>query len=345
MTDRQDAIDEAAAAWVVRLNADGRSRVDQADFRAWMEQDPAHALAFADCSALWEETGELARSEAGRLALRRLRAPRRVFGLVTRRSALLGGGALTAAAAAGAVTFVAFAGEQAFQTAPGEQKRVRLADGSRVLLNTDSRLRVKLVRTERRLYLDRGQAFFQVAKDRNRPFRVFAGRDEVRALGTAFDVRRTGDTVLVTLEEGRVAVFRDSAAAPAPAPAPAPARERPSTLPRPSISPPATVLAPGEQASLQDIAPVSVRRVDLRAAQAWRYGQMILDDAPLGDTVADLNRYGGVQIVLSDPRLASLRVSGVFHTGRPDDFVIAVTTALPIEVARQDADTIVLKSR
>jgi transmembrane sensor len=341
MAERDDAIGEAAAAWVARLGSGQASRADEADFRAWMEEDPAHAMAFADCSALWEDVRDLATTDEGRQALKPLRAPKRVFGAVTRRGAILGGSGI-AAAAAGLATFLVLGGEQTLQTAPGEQKRVRLADGTDVLLNTDSRLRIRLGRSERRLYLDQGQAFFQVAKDRSRPFRVFVGRDEVRALGTAFEVRRMGDDVVVTLEEGRVAVYRDRVAAPVRVQGAG--QGQPASLGA-AVVPPAAVLTPGEQATLRNIYPVSVRRVDLRVAQAWRYGQMILDDAPLGDTVADLNRYGGVQIVLADPKLASFRVSGVFHTGRPDDFVVAVTTALPVEVASQDGNTIVLKSR
>jgi transmembrane sensor len=195
---------------------------------------------------------------------------------------------------------------------------------------------------ERRLFLDRGQVFFQVAKDKTRPFRVFAGRDEVRAIGTAFEVRRMGDIALVTLEEGSVAVYR---------------AERIDTLARqdsasgehapipPAPSAPLAVLLPGQQAELAADKPAEVRRVDLSKVQAWRYGRMILDDARLGDTVADLNRYGGVQIVLADPKLADIRVSGVFHTGRPEDFVESVTAAFPVQVARQDDTTIVLQSR
>jgi transmembrane sensor len=106
---------------------------------------------------------------------------------------------------------------------------------------------------------------------------------------------------------------------------------------------PVAILSPGEQAVLASTRPIAIRDVDLRKVQAWRYGRMILDDAPLGETVADLNRYGGVQIVLADPKLAEIRVSGVFHTGRPDDFVKSVTAAFPVEIAREDEQTIVLK--
>ncbi len=332
---------EAAAFWVVRLHSDQRTRADEAAFRAWLEQDPARADAYADCAALWDGVAHAAETTDGRDALRTLRLPPRAPLRFSRRTALwAGGGAAAAAAVAVLAGPVALHAEQSFKTKPGEQRRLRLADGSGVLLNTDSQLRVRFIASERRLYLDRGQAFFQVAKDQNRPFRVFVGRDEIRALGTAFEVRRIGDSALVTLEEGRVAVYRADGLE-------ASQRLHSSAslqaMEGVAAGPPVAVLRPGDQVDLAAAKPVEVRQVDLRKVQAWRYGRMILDDAPLGDTVADLNRYGGIQIVLADPKLANIRVSGVFHTGRPDDFVESVIAAFPVQIARQDENTIVLQ--
>jgi transmembrane sensor len=315
---------EQAAFWVVRLHSDQRMRADEEAFRVWLEQDPAHADAYADCAALWDGVAIAAESEEAHEILQPLRMPYPAPRRLNRRTVLFGGmGAAAAAAAAVVIGPLAAHGEQTFQTKPGKQRRIRLADGSGVLLNTDSKLRVKFLPAERCLFLDRGQAFFQVAKDEQRPFRVFVGGDEVRATGTAFEVRRLGEATLVTLEEGQVAIYRAAAG-----------EEMPSA-----------VLNPGTQVELDAVKPLQVRQVDLHKVQAWRYGRMILDGAPLGETVADLNRYGGIQIVLADPKLASLRVSGVFHTGRPDDFVEAVTSAFPVQVAQQDEETIVLKSR
>lgn len=314
---------EQASFWVVRLHSDQRTRADEEAFRAWLERDPAHADAYADCAALWDGVANALETEEAREFVQPLRLPERAPRRLNRRAVLFGGmGAAAAAVAAVVIGPLAAHGEQTFQTRPGKQRRIRLADGSGVLLNTDSKLRVKFLPAERCLFLDRGQAFFQVAKDEARPFRVFVGGDEVRATGTAFEVRRLGEATLVTLEEGQVAIYRAA-----------------------SEGAPAAVLDPGTQIELDAAKPLAVRQVDLHTVQAWRYGRMILDGAPLGETVADLNRYGGIQIVLADPKLATLRVSGVFHTGRPDDFVEAITSAFAVQVAQQDEDTIVLKPR
>lgn len=316
-------LSEQASFWVVRLHSDQRTRSDEEAFRLWLEQDPAHADAYADCAALWDGVANALETEEAREIVQPLRLPEQAPRRLSRRTVLFGGmGVAAAAVAAVVIGPLAAHGEQTFQTRPGKQRRIRLADGSGVLLNTDSKLRVKFLPAERCLYLDRGQAFFQVAKDELRPFRVFVGGDEVRATGTAFEVRRLGEATLVTLEEGQVAIYRAA-----------------------SEGAPAAVLDPGTQIELDAAKPLAVRQVDLHKVQAWRYGRMILDGAPLGETVADLNRYGGIQIVLADPKLAGLRVSGVFHTGRPDDFVEAITSAFAVQVAQQDEDTIVLKPR
>jgi transmembrane sensor len=209
-----------------------------------------------------------------------------------------------------------------------------------VFLNTDTKLRVKFTAPQRLVFLDRGQAFFEVARDKTRPFRVLAGHNEVRALGTAFEVRRIGEGIQVTLEEGQVAIYR-GADGPLQTLTANPAAPASSSS---QVSTPVAVLSPGQQAILEPMEPVTVSLVDLGKAQAWRYGRMILDNALLGDVISDLNRYGGVQIVLADPKLAEIRVSGVFHTGRPEDFVKSVTAAFPIRVARHDAGTIILKA-
>lgn len=345
MTERDEAIGGQAVQWVVRMGSDQRTRADEEAFRAWLEQDPAHRQAFADCRALWDAFGDLAASDEAHENFKALRAPHGAHRRFSRRGAIAGGLGAAVVAAASVVGIGVLSEEQTFRTAPGEQKRVRLADGSGVLLNTDTVLRVKFIAAERRLFLDRGQAFFQVAKDQTRPFRVFAGRAEVRALGTAFEVRRIGDSVQVTLEEGKVAIYRSGRVSLQDIGAPPVAAGASESRPSQSMTRPAAVLIPGEQAVVARAEPLAVSQVDLRKIQAWRYGRMILDDVALGDAVADLNRYGGEQILLADPKLAAIRVSGVFHTGRPDDFVESVTAAFPVDIKSQDETTIVLKSR
>ncbi len=331
--ERVDDINEQAAAWVVRLNSDQATRSEREAFREWLEADEAHAMAYAEHSALFAGLRHLSDDDEARDIL--LPRADRMAGPRLSRRGLIAAGAALAAGMAGLVLAPMFA-EQTVETEPGEQKHIRLADGSDLVVNTASKVRVHLSDHERRIVLDRGQVFFQVAKDRARPFRVFVGTDEVRALGTAFDVRRIDDTARVTLEEGKVAIYRHAVPQEV-APLTSSAAAKSDLAMRPSA-----VLTPGQQAIVSGKAAVSVQSVNLEAVQAWRYGRLILDDTPLGDTVADLNRYGGPQIVLDDPSLAGIKVSGVFHTGDPATFVNSIVAAFPVKVTYQDDQKIVL---
>ena len=311
-----------AAAWVARLGSDQRTRADEEAFEAWLAAHPDHAGQYAEHAELWAGLASLrADDEARAILLGETTTARPAF---SRRAAL--GAVGTAIAASLAV--LATPGGQAlrgiYRTRRGEQRQLILDDGSRLMLDTDTRIHVRYSDAERRLTLERGRAYFKVAKDTSRPFRVFVGDDEVRALGTAFDVRKDRGGARVTLEEGVVAVYR-------------------ADSPRPQgVRTPSAILKPGEQASIAGPEPVRVATVDLEREQAWRYGRLVLDEAPLAEAIADLNRYGGRQVVLADPALAGVKVSGVFHTRDPDAFVEAITAALPVRLAEETSRELVL---
>ena len=327
-----------AAGWVARMGSDQATRDDQAALSAWLKDDPDRAQAYASHAEIWDGLGALGKDASARAILRGDSAQAGWAPWAHRRIGRRGmiGGLAGAAAAASAALVAApqlLGPGKLYRTARGEQRRVSLADGSVMTLNTSTRVRVDFGEHERRLVLESGQAHFQVAKDAGRPFRVFVGADEVRAVGTAFDVRKDGRTAQVTLEEGVVALYRPQAAGALSAASgdrPAPPRR------------PAAILRPGQQARLAPKAPVAVAEVDVGREQAWRLGRIILDAVPLADAVAEVNRYGGRRVVLSDPTLADVKISGVFHTGRPEDFVDAVVKAFPIQLSREDSGELVL---
>jgi transmembrane sensor len=270
----------------------------------------------------------LADNEEARSILLRPRAQRTPKPFMNRRTAMFGGAGAAIAATLTAVAVAPMLAMKTYRTQPGEQRRLVLADGSDVTLDTDSELKVWLTGKQRVMVLDRGQAFFKVAKDKARPFRVFAGGDEVRALGTAFGVRRQGEGAKVTLEEGRVGIYHAKASTPA----------------RPADKP-AAVLEAGQQAVLAPQAAPVVAQADMRRAQAWRSGRLILEDSSLADAAAELNRYGAPQIVIADAPTGAVRVSGVFHLRERSAFVESVTAAFPVQVVRRTDDEIVLARR
>lgn len=314
-----------AAAWVARLGSDQRTRADDEAFEAWLAADPAHVGQYAEHAELWDGLETLRGDAEARGALLGGEVrPLSQRPAISRRAAMAGFGTAAAASLALFATPGLDRVRGVYRTRRGQQRQVILADGSRLMLDTDSRIDVDFSDAERRLTLEKGRAHFKVAKDAGRPFRVFVGADEVRAIGTAFDVRKDKAGAKVTLEEGVVAVYR--AAAPK----------------VDGVRAPAAVLKPGEQARLRAARPIQVAAVDIGREQAWRFGRMILDNAPLGEAVDDLNRYGGRKVVLADPALAGMKVSGVFHTRDPEAFVEAITAAFPVRLAEESRGELVL---
>jgi transmembrane sensor len=190
-----------AAAWVMRLDRYGRTPEILAELDAWLAADKRRHGAFLRAEAGWAmlEENESPTVETEKPAETR----------ISRRRLMIGGGSLTAALVAAGV-FVLLP-KTRYATTVGEIRRVPLADGSVATVNTASSIDVAISSKKREIWLDDGEAWFQVAKDRARPFVVEAGRVRVRAVGTAFSVRRreSGADVLVT--EGVVETWLDGA--------------------------------------------------------------------------------------------------------------------------------------
>lgn len=307
------AVQAEAAAWLARLHSDQDAAVREA-LDAWLMEDPAHAAAFERAKEIWAILPRAARSSEVEINLRSSGQlqPWLRPALAIAASLVLGLGALWWSIGA--------AGD--YVTRPGEQQVATLGDGSRIALNTDSRIDVRFGADSRRITLDRGEAMFEVARDADRPFIVVAGDTRVEALGTVFTVRRNDDEVIVTLIKGEVAVTRDSPAA------------RGASESR-------MVMRPGERLTKPATGPTRVESTSVERATAWRRGQTIFDDTPLGEAVTELNRYGGPQVMIEDPRVAALPVSGVFTTNALD-FAQAVADLHHLTVER-DGDTLLLQ--
>ncbi len=302
-----EVVSAEAAAWVVRLQGEGRTAATEAAFKVWA-QTPAHAAAFSRATEIWE----LVPGAAGRTP-QRAREPRtvaRLAALAAVVAVLLAGGRL------------ALGWRPTYATTIGEQRVVVLSDGSRVALNTDSRLIVDYSGPVRRVRLERGEALFDVAKNARRPFIVQAGDEAVRAIGTSFSVRRQGDRVSVTLVRGRVEVSQK-----------AEAQARPV---------PVAVLEPGQRLTVTRKDGIQLDRPRIETAIAWRQGKIIFEDTALADAVAEVNRYGAAQVIVGDPALAGLRVSGVFQTQQPAEFAEAIAALHHLRIERTD-DALVLK--
>ncbi len=296
-------IEAQAADWLARRDAGGWGAPQQAALDAWLAQATAHRVAYLRLASVWQR--------ADRLTL--LRNPRQPSVAVpgwaqawarfsTRRMAA----SLLLAAALGGV--LAASGllrpGTGYSTALGETKSVALADGSRVALNTDTRLRARMAERQRTVWLEQGEAYFEVAHDAQRPFVVEAGASRVTVLGTRFSVRRDGDRLKVVVAEGRVQVAALGSGAAAGAPRPAAVITRNDAL----------VLAAGQLA-------VTHGSAEQVASQlGWRQGRLVLDDMTLAQAAAEFNRYNSVKLVVTDPTAAELRIGGSFNVDNVQGF-------------------------
>jgi transmembrane sensor len=210
---------------------------------------------------------------------------------------------------------------QSFATAKGEHRTVKLADGSTLELNAGTRLSVTLGRHDRHVVMPEGEAVFDVAADKARPFLIAAGDRTVRVVGTRFDVRRRAGLLSVTVERGVVEVQPSEGAAGR-----------------------TFRLHPGQRLDhVEGAASVQVSAADPQQVFSWKSGRLIYRDQPLGDVVADLNQQFARPIRIEDPALAQTRVSGVLVLDDQAAVIRRLALLAPIK-ALPSADGIVLRS-
>lgn len=311
MTALQSAkeIDDEAADWAARVDARGSDAERDPELQAWLAGDPRRAGAFLRAQAA------ISFLDRGRALAGAAPLPDPVA-RPNRRSLIAGAGGACAAALVGGATF--WAGRpQRLNTALGEIRRVPLADGSLVAINTKTALDVAMQARSRQIVLRQGEAWFQVAKDAERPFVVAAGRARVRAVGTAFSVRRGEGGVDVMVTEGVVETWLDGQAGP---------RQR---------------LAAGSRILLASTASPVIAEAssEIERTLAWRNGEIALNGENLGEAARLFNRYNSRQIVIDDPQLAQERFIGLFQTNEPESFAAAVAATLDARIS-EDGGTI-----
>ena len=340
-----DPVFAAATEWMVRVHDPDVTPETLIAWQSWMREDPAHAEAFRRMENLDEllhavprlpmaSPREIARdSYEGSVPIRLW--TRRPGQLVPRwalaASALLVAVALALLGATLIGRFSSDRGTMVIATRIGQNRAVRLADGSIVTLGGDSRVAVNFHPRERDIDLLHGEAFFKVAHNPQRPFKVVAGHAVVVAVGTQFDVRRDSDQVIVDVVEGRVVVLPRSPAFPI------------ALLHafRPRLA--AVSVGAGEQTSVDsvEIAPPS-EIPDPEGATSWQSGRLAFRMQPLRDVLQQINRYSSKPIVIGDADIAAMTVTGTVVGGNVSGWVASLHSALGIK-AQDEGDRIVLR--
>lgn len=314
-----ETVQQQAEGWFARLRSESCSTAERREFDSWLAIDAAHASAYAQTERLWNELGSLLDDAE----LKRARhAARRAAQTSMRRSAGRRRLALAASFAGALIVAISFwflsdhSATQRYTTAHGEQRSIMLADGSRVMLNTDTVLDVRLGARIRSAQLMQGEALFDVVHDAAHPFVVHANGNVISDLGTRFDVNDGGQQTTVTVLDGLVNVERGNRA---------------------------TQLSRGQQLVAGD----SIWRegtADPAVTASWSRGQLAFSATPLAQAIASANRYAQEQLVIADPRLEAIKVSGEFRIGNTQAFVRALESAFPVR-AEQSGKTIRLYHR
>ncbi len=306
-----------AAAWLASLGGPYRTPELEARFGRWLAECEPHRIAWERVSDAWDLAGGLARRIEPPEETTESERPRRrgMLALAAAAAVMLG---------TAATLIFHFWHDGAVSTGTGERRVLVLQDGTRITLNTGTRVLVRYDAQARRVRLERGEALFEVKRAPSWPFIVTAGGREIRALGTAFEVRRYGEEqVSVTLVEGRISV--------------APAGE--------GIGPPmekVTVLAsPGQRVTFAPHQAPTLDRPVLQQVIAWQSGEVVFDDTLLSDAVREMNRYSERRIVIEDPSAAALHVSGLFQAGDSAEFAQGVAETFGLR-AEDRGDRIVL---
>lgn len=290
----------AADAWLMRRDGDHSAR-DEAEFEAWLAADPRHPLAYTETERLWSAIGlPLARARDTRAAASTGRRPGRMA---------IGGMALAAGLAVAVVApgLIADFGAD-IVTGRGETAERRLPDGSTVRVAADTALDVDFAGTARRVAIRRGEAYFDVLPDPDRPFIVDGGAARVRVTGTAFNVERAERRASVVVARGSVEV----------------------SLPDGSAT---ESLTPGERVDARDGGLGSAETVDLDMELGWMSGRIAFSQQPLGDVVAALQRQTDARIALRGD-LSGRLVSGSFPLSDVDANLDALAAAVDARVLR-----------
>jgi transmembrane sensor len=334
---------DEAALWLVRRDREGPW--DEAGFMSWIEESPRHLEVYLEVVELRQMVRGLHRARPPTLARRRMSLAAAVwcgalavtFSVVsvvsvTMWSAAHRRGLVSAGAPARPV--------DTFVTAVGEQRSVRLSDGSTMRLNTNTRVTFKSSQKERRVTLSSGgEAMFWVERDPSRPFQVVTGRALVQVLGTEFSVFEAADRSTISVVEGRVRVLPGGAKG---------GRDESegqrSPLGRDDSA--GAILGAEKQVSVGSdgilSTVVTVRKSEL---ERWLQGKLRFDRATWGEVASALNRYNSQQIVIVDPGLGARQFTGLLGADNPEEFLHILRSEHPEVEVEKTGDSIVIRSR
>lgn len=317
-----DRVQAEARRWFARLLAPDCASAERTAFERWRVADPDHAAAYARVERLMGRVAELRNDPAIGHATREAVRARPKWQSWSR----VAGFALAASIVLVLVGFAIFRASHQmppavrYATAVGEQRSIRLADGSTIRLDTDTQIDVRYGPGERQVGLLHGRAQYNVAHNTARPFVVVTLGGTVTAVGTEFQTGIWNGTVVVTLLRGKVIVADDT-----------------------SAHPHRTVLTPGEQLVYNASGTLwNKTRADVEVASDWTQGKLVFRGEPLRDLVREVNRYSSAKLRIADPSITNLRISGTFKADDQESLLLALGGIWSIHATPQPDGEILL---
>lgn len=301
------AVVVAATEWYLKMQDDACTPEQRSALHDWLQADPMHRLAYGRMDSIWSRFGQVD-ARAGKAAL-----DASLAGAGRRRRALAG--ALMLACTVAGSGWLALQSQTArylladHRTAPGERLTITLDDGSRITLNTDSAIDAQYTGQERRIVLRRGEILVEVSADPQRPFVVESRRATACALGTQYVVRDDADATRVAVIESTVEACSRAVGT-------------------------CTTLAPGSATRITDEGVGATEAADIDALIGWRDGVLAVDDKPLTEVLAELERYRRGTLYYDPEALQGLSVSGVFPLDDTDRALAALSANLPLRITR-----------
>jgi len=316
---------QTATEWLVKLQSPHLTETQQQSFFAWLDQAPEHQTAYIEAESLWESLAALEQLPPTAADIINLKPVARPW--YSRPQAVAA--SLVGIVALLFLQFMPTAGNTEYQTAIGEQRKLILDDGSRIHLNTHSTLRVNFQSDKRLVTMIKGEAFFDVSKDAQRPFVIETPEGLVRVLGTSFNIRIDNTKTIVAVVEGKVGVAPLAAA---------------NEVASPVFEPLITLTANQQLVLADGNINEHASSVDAIAATTWRQGKQIYNGVALAEVIRDLNRYYVGEVKLDDPAMEDIQAVAVLDLRDRASAIAALESTFNVIAVQKSPELIVLHS-
>ena len=320
-----DIIDGEAADWLTKLDGDKLSPDDRRALKAWLAEAPEHGKALNELADMWSDMDSLLNAVPESQASEVKISLSEMFSLWFQRPSMKLVFSLCFIFSIGLFVWQdgRYLGSDTtfLVTELGKQRLETFSDGSSAHLNTNSIVETEFTDSVRVVRLLRGEALFDVAHDPDRPFIVYAGDRAVRAIGTTFVVRLDSENILVTVTDGQVQLSK---------------REKSSGSVVPVKPQEVILVSKGEHIKVNDeqsfAKPVAVQYAEMNRRLSWREGQLVFENERLDQVIKEISRYMANTIIIDDPALREIRVSGRFVIGDTDALLEAIEVSFNVKV-------------